>query len=106
MTSNILTLVQNVRNAVLEGDFALLSTLLPALQESEAKLEKSDLVALGALRIEAVRTENCLLSALSGVRAARRRVADVAQAANGLTTYDRGGVKATLPSVIPDARRV
>ncbi|TGD41939.1 hypothetical protein EEB11_16445 [Pseudotabrizicola sediminis] len=99
-------ILQNVRRAVMEGEYAQLEILLPALRDTEAAMVNGDLRTLQTLQAEAERTESCLISALAGVRAARRRVAEVSEAAKGLTTYDRGGHKATVPAVLPASRRV
>lgn len=99
-------ILRTVRLAVMEGEYALLASLLPALEEAEAVMAGADLPRLQTLQAEAERTESCLVSALAGVRAARRRVAEVTDAAKGLTTYDRGGVKATVPAALPASRRV
>ncbi|MFN3723147.1 MAG: hypothetical protein ACK4VZ_08895 [Paracoccaceae bacterium] len=106
MTDSCQAVLKDVRTAILDGDYTQLIALLPALRQIEAELQAGDLATLRALQIEAARTEACLGSALSGVRSARRRIAEVAQAAKGLTTYDRGGFKATLPSVTSTPRRV
>lgn len=100
------TVLQDVRRAVMEGEFGLLASLLPALRETEEALRGADLRTLRTLQAEAERTESCLMSALAGVRAARRRVAEVSEAAKGLTTYDRGGLKATVPAALPASKRV
>ncbi|MDO8882212.1 MAG: hypothetical protein U0934_02515 [Pseudotabrizicola sp.] len=100
------TVLQDLRKAVMDGQYAQLAVLMPALQDVEADFRSGDLVTLRSLQAEAERTEACLQSALSGVRAARRRVVEVAEAAKGLTTYDRVGHKATVPTVTPTSRRV
>lgn len=106
MSKHTETLIQNVRKAVVEGDYAQLANLLPILQISEAEPFIGDLAELRRLKAEAERTEACLFSALQGIRAARRRVDDVVEASRGLTTYDRGGHKATVRATVPMTRRV
>jgi hypothetical protein len=106
MTGSAETILQDLRKALMEGQYAQLSVLIPALEDAEADLRSRDLSTLRTLQAEAARTEACLQSALSGVRAARRRVVEVAEAAKGLTTYDRVGHKATVPAVAPTSRRV
>ena len=95
-----------VRSAVVAGDYARLATLLPVLESGEAGLGHSDLTRLHRLKAEAERTASCLHAALSGVRAARRRAAEIIEATKGLTTYDREGVKATVSAHAPTSRRV
>ena len=106
MSNNIAAVLADVRKAVIAGDYAQLVSLLPVLGQYESDVEAYDVTALRALREEAARAATCLESALSGVRAARRRIAEIAHADQGLTTYDRDGLKATVPIVVPVSRRV
>ncbi|MFN4129195.1 MAG: hypothetical protein ACK4GC_05195 [Paracoccaceae bacterium] len=106
MTVDAEKALRAVRQAVLDGDYVQLSTLLPELEQGEADLHRTDLTTLHRLTAEAERTATCLQSALSGVRAARRRAVEITKATQGLTTYDRDGVKATVPASTPTPRRV
>lgn len=106
MTANAETILKTVRNAVVEGGYDQLETLLAALQTAEADIPLRNLEDLRTLKAEAERTEACLLSALNGVRAARRRVTEVTEATRGLTTYDRDGSRATVLAALPTTRRV
>ncbi|RGP35801.1 hypothetical protein [Pseudotabrizicola alkalilacus] len=106
MTKKIDTILADVRNSLMAGNYGQLATLIPALETAEAQVPSNDLARLKALKAEAERTAHCLQAALSGVRAARRRVAEISEAAKGLTTYDREGHKATVPNGAPASRRV
>ncbi|MDR7126829.1 hypothetical protein [Pseudotabrizicola sp. 4114] len=106
MTDSIATLLADVRNTLITGDYGQLATLIPALEAAEAQMPANSLTQLKAMKAEAERTAHCLQAALSGVRSARRRVAEISEAAKGLTTYDRDGHKATVPNGAPASRRV
>ena len=106
MAETLEHILAEVRVAVVEGDYARLATILPALELAENALQTSDPLDIRTLKANAMRTAGCLQAALSGVRAARRRVLEIDEAARGLTTYDRGGVKATVPIHAPTSRRV
>lgn len=106
MSNEPATLLDSVRVALCDGNYQRLADLVPYLAQAEAAIGMLDLPDLRALRAEAERTETCLTAALSGIRAARRRVADISEAARGLTTYDRDGLKATLSTALPESRRV
>ncbi|MFN3847526.1 MAG: hypothetical protein ACK4RZ_17155 [Paracoccaceae bacterium] len=106
MPNDPAALLESVRAALCEGNYQRLSDLAPVLAQVEAEVGMYSLPDLRALRAEAERTEACLQSALSGVRGARRRVAEITDAARGLTTYDRDGLRATFSNTLPESRRV
>ncbi|GEM_PF-5665140 len=106
MTHEITTLLQDLRRAVLTGDYGQLADLVPALAQAESQLDRCDLQQATALQAQADRTASCLQGAMSGLKSARRRVVEIDEAARGLTTYDRNGAKATLPCAPPTSRRM
>ena len=106
MMADVETLLSDLRRGLISGDYSMLPDLLPQLEQIEARAPSLSAADLHLLRAEAERAQACLQAALSGVRAARRRVVDVADAARGLTTYGPDGVKATLPSALPGSRRI
>lgn len=106
MTDRIDTILADVRSALMAGDYGQLALLIPALETAEGQMPANDLTVLKTVKAEAERTADCLHAALSGVRAVRRRVAEISEAAKGLTTYDREGHKATVPSGTSTSRRV
>ena len=61
---------------------------------------------LAALRAKAAQNAACLDAAISGVKSARRRLREIAQAEMGLTTYDREGAKAVHLAAPSASRRV
>lgn len=106
MKTDVEETLRAVRSATIAGDYTQLSNLLHILEKNEAMLGAADLECLKRIKVEAGRTADCLDAAVSGVRAARRRMADILSAAQGLTTYDRIGGKATLPASPSPGRRV
>lgn len=106
MTAEMQTVLSDLRAGLLSGDYSVLPRLLPQLEAIEDRAASLSADDLHILRAEADRAQACLQAALSGVRAARRRMTDVADAARGLTTYGPDGVKATLPTALPGSRRI
>lgn len=106
MASDLSTLLDEMYTATLSGDFARLNALVPDLEDARKRVEISGHGNPGALRQQAERNALCLKAAVYGVKSARRRIADIADAARGLTTYDRVGGKATLSTMAPKLRRV
>lgn len=106
MHNNLMIVLDDMREAVVAGNYTRLSALLPALSEAEKSFLAQDMTTLAALRAKAAQNAACLDAAISGVKSARRRMTEIAQADAGLTTYDRGGAKATLLSAVPKSRRV
>lgn len=106
MQNDLMSVLDEMREAVVTGNYTQLSTLLPALSEAEKTIQPQDMAQLAALRAKAAQNAACLDAAISGVKSARRRMAEIAKAEAGLTTYDREGAKATLSSVLPKSRRV
>ncbi|MDT8857998.1 hypothetical protein RNZ50_23790 [Paracoccaceae bacterium Fryx2] len=78
--------------AVLAGDLA---TLTPLGAEVEALVEQiggiADDALIQRLRQKAGRNAACLLAALNGLRAARRRIGEVKAVRAGMATYDGQG---------------
>ena len=106
MASDLSILLDEMHAATLSGDFARLTALLPDLEDARKRVETRGSADPGALRKKAERNALCLQAAVYGVKSARRRIADIAEAARGLTTYDRIGGKATLSDTAPKSRRV
>lgn len=106
MAHDVALLLEDMRGAVLNGNFNRLKLLLPELEQAERQVANEDLADLQAVKAQAERTGACLQGALQGVKSARRRVSEIAEAAKGLTTYDRVGAKAMLPVAAPNSRRV
>ena len=106
MTHDLGGVLDDMHAAILVADFSRLSLLLPGLEEARKEAERVGHPAPRSVQSKAQRNAICLQAAMLGVKSAQRRIADVTQAAMGLTTYDRVGVKATLSAVPPTSRRV
>lgn len=87
-------LLDQVYDAMLRSDYAALPALgqrLEAVLQGNATLTATD---LDQIRRRADRNAAVLLAAQRGIKAARRRLADVRAATNSLVTYDRSGRRA------------
>lgn len=106
MARDLTSILDDMHAATLSGDFARLTALVPVLDTARKQLETDGHPRPADVREKAERNAMCLQAAVHGVKSARRRIADIAEAARGLTTYDRVGGKATLSAVAPKSRRV
>lgn len=85
-------LLDAMHAALRRGDLAALAALTPALETRlAADGVPRDAVLLSALRRKLERNRACLEAAGRGLRAARRRLAEIAGAAGGLLTYGAQG---------------
>lgn len=90
-------LLDQVYEALLRCDYAALpgmTDLLEAELQSPASILTEPQLAL--IRRKAARNGICLLAAQRGVKAARRRLAEIRSTAGGLVTYDRKGRRAEV----------
>ena len=92
-------LLERLRAALVAGDLAA----LPALAEGLERLvpdpvspPRLPLPVLEALRARARAGAVMLEATARGLRAARRRIDEVAAAGQGLATYDRGGQRSRI----------
>ena len=88
-------LYQTLRSGKLEG----LAAATQALEAELARLEPMDAAGLDLLRQKAQRNAACLDAAARGVRAARRRLAEIRTIESGLGTYDDKGRRDELPGL-------
>ena len=84
-----------LRSGKLEG----LAAATQALEAELARLDPMDAAGLELLRHKAQRNAACLDAAARGVRAARRRLAEIRTIESGLGTYDDKGRRDELPGV-------
>lgn len=91
----IITLLGEMRAAILRADFPALEHLAAALEAEQAGL--TGLSPESLQRIARIAADNaaCLEAAAGGLRAARRRIGEIVTAAAG-STYDSQGRKLTL----------
>ena len=90
-------LLDQVYEALLRSDYAVLPGMT-ALLEQELLSPGTPLTEghLTIIHRKALRNAACLLAAQRGVKAARRRLAEIRTTANGLVTYDRKGRRAEV----------
>lgn len=88
---NLPALLEEVQDSVRRGDFAALAQLTARMAQAEATLHLAPREELLRIRRLAERNARTLIAARRGIKAARRRIAEVMSAARGLVTYDRKG---------------
>jgi hypothetical protein len=83
--------------AIRTADFARLAALTAETEHTLAQIGTAgDEAVLQRIRQKAQRNATCLLAAGRGIKAARRRLEEVAGARAGLGTYDSAGQRSTL----------
>lgn len=94
----IAEVLDRVREALRSGRYSDLEGADADLEVSMQSLPALDAASLARLRRKAEENAACLLAAIRGIRAARRRVAEITEIVGGLGTYDsrghRGGTRA------------
>ncbi|HMO72939.1 MAG TPA: hypothetical protein PKC84_15095 [Paracoccaceae bacterium] len=98
--------LDSLRTALIAGDLAA----LPGLAETLERLCPDAASGLALAELEALRararTAGVMLEATArGLRAARRRVDEVAQAGRGLATYDRSGQRRQIGAAMASLPR-
>ena len=104
MQTELETLLDQTRDAVLTGDLAVLADLAPRVTAMADDLPRLDAVAAERLRGKAERNAQLLQAATRGVRAAQGRLVEIT-AGPTLTTYDAHGQRATIAPVSAIAPR-
>lgn len=106
MTDRIESLLEDMHRATLGADFSALASLAPEVEAAALALDPQRDPA-AALRIAALarRNASCLDAALRGLRAGRRRLAEMRGISQGLRTYDRHGQPADIVTSSPPPRR-
>jgi len=91
-------LLDRMHVAVLAGNIRDLAAAEPELEAVLADFATLDDRALGErLRRKASRNATCLQAAARGLRAARRRLAELQSTRDGLQTYDGHGKRTDMP---------
>lgn len=86
--------LQSLKDCLLAGEFEQISTIshvINAAVSAEDFLPSAQTVELSARNLELLR------AALSGVKSARRRIAEIKETDRGLTTYDSKGARSSVP---------
>lgn len=87
------TLLDAVHMALRTGDFAALPALTTATGALDPAALPQDPALLRALQRKLQRNDACLQASARGLRAARRRMAEIAAARAGLQTYTQAGTR-------------
>jgi len=91
-------LLDQVHAAIVAGDLLLVRAMAGEIDSLLADLPRlADQGLADRLRAKAERNAACLQAAARGVRAARRRIAEIRAAQDGLATYDGKGKRQELP---------
>jgi hypothetical protein len=96
MGNEVLAVLDATHAALLEGDLDAIGPLALRLDDLWATLRDCSGDTLTLIRAKAARNANTLLSAEQGVRAARRRLSELHEAASGHRTYARDGQRAVV----------
>ena len=106
MTGQIESLLEEMHRATLNADFAALAALAPEVEAAATALDpRRDPEATLRIAALARRNAGCLDAALRGLRAGRRRLAEMRGISQGLRTYDRHGQPADIVTSSPPPRR-
>lgn len=90
-------LLDLVYDALLRSDYAALPGMTEQLEaEMDGPVRSLSAPYLEKIESKAARNAVCLLAAQRGVKAARRRLAEIRSTAAGLVTYDRRGRRAEV----------
>lgn len=90
-------LLDQVYDALLQSDYGALPGMADLLErELQSPSETLTAAQLTVIRSKAARNGACLMAAQMGVKAARRRLAEIRSTAAGLVTYDRSGRRAEV----------
>lgn len=93
------TELDRVYHALRSGRLEGLAAASQALETELARLDPADGAGLEVLRHKAQRNAACLEAAARGVRAARRRLAEIRMIESGSGTYDDKGRRDELPGL-------
>ena len=90
-------LLDRVHTALVNSDYSALTDLTELLErELQAPSGPVTEMGLQSIQRKAERNAACLLAAQRGIKAARRRLADIRETAAGLVTYDSNGRRAEV----------
>jgi hypothetical protein len=94
-----------VHTAVLAGRIDDLAPLTDMITTASADLTTATEQQMRLIQGMAARNALCLQSAMKGIRAAQRRVAELRAASTGHATYDQNGQRARLGAVAGNLRQ-
>ncbi len=88
-------LLDAVHAAIMRCDFPAMEELVPQTESLLATFNaQDDPIFLRRMQTKANRNAACLLAAARGIRAARRRLEEIAAVSHGLVAYDVNGNRA------------
>lgn len=106
MTAEIEALLEDMHQATLAADFNTLAALAPAAEAAMQSLDpRQDPAGVQRIAALAQRNAHCLDAALRGLRAGRRRLAEMRAIGLGLRTYGRNGQTEEILTVAQPAHR-
>ena len=85
-----------IHTALLAGRIDALAALADTITVNEPYLHGASPAQIRAIHDKSARNALCLQSAMKGIRAAQRRVAELHAARTGHATYDQHGQRASL----------
>lgn len=88
MANNLESILDESYAAVVRGDYASLALLAPEVELAALAATRAELIALLP---KAERNSACMAAASRGIKAVLRRLSDLRDVSNGLTTYDESG---------------
>lgn len=105
LAESLIDLLDRMRASLRAGDHAALPDLADRIERVLPALPGEAALATAILQA-ARQTQDCLVAARAGLRAAQRRVAELRAGQQALGTYDRSGVRKPLASMAPAAKRL
>lgn len=106
MSNPVSDTLDAIRAALRAGDFAALADLTARLDSAVQDMTALPAEELHVLRQRAGDTATCLAAARNGIRAARRRVAEVTGGPAALSTYDRDGRRSQAQQAVAAPKRL
>ena len=97
--------LDRVRDAVVAGDLGKLGPLTETIERLLQNVDGLTEADLALIRSKANRNSTTLGAAMQGVRAARRRLAELREASTGHRTYGPGGQRSSVATLSPTLRQ-
>jgi hypothetical protein len=95
-TETLIRALNAVHSAILSGKIDDLGALTDTISNTVTQLGAAPEPQMRQIRALAARNTLCLQSAMKGIRAAQRRVAELRAATVGHITYDQNGQRTSL----------
>jgi hypothetical protein len=96
MANEIVAILDATHAALLEGDLDAIGPMARRLDDLLGTMQQCSANTLTLIRAKAARNAKTLQAAEQGVRAARRRLSELQEAASGHRTYARDGHRAIV----------